>query len=988
MKRVLLVLGILFLSFSRMIGATDIGDVSKVTSIMIVYNDTYTGAAITSSFFLTGVDTPIVLNEGTDYTVQYLLNGNTVNGFKDAGTYTIVISGIGSYTGQITISHLISPAIISDVAVSGLAANYPYTGSQITPTFDINLNGISILPSEYSISFGDNKDVATGGSIVLNPTNTNFVGSKTINFSITPIDISSATTVTTLNPTSYSYTGSAITPTIESVTVNGNTLTSSDYTVNAPSPGTNTAVGNASVTITGTGNYTGSATQPFTITATDLTPAVVTLNPDTYTYTGSLIIPIIESVVLNGTTLVLNTDYIINTPPNDGENIDVGPAKISVTGIGSYSGFAEQYFTIIPVTLTQDMFTAIATKTYTGSAITLVNTDIATSYNSKALTLGTDFTISGYIDNIEAGTASVTFNGAGNFTGQVNMNFEIDPEPLIANMFSVTDKAFTGSAVELVGADITANDGVQALTLGTDFDIQSYANNINAGTASVVFLGKGDYKGTVPVSFNITAQPLSADMFTIADKGYTGSAVELIASDITASFNSIPLTLGTDFTLGTYTNNINQGIASVVITGKGNYSGSITANFNISSLALTANMFTITNKVFTGSAVDLTSSDITANNGGTPLVFGTDYTLGAYTNNTSTGTATVTINGAGNYSGSVTINFSIVSNILTADLFTSIADKSYTGAAVTLTAQDIVTSLVLGTDYTISFYNNNINAGIASVVFNGIGDYSGTTEPIPFTINPSHLTQGMIHISNEFYTGQLILPQPLVVVDKAVLLNTNYTVTYPDGLSGDNYIEAGTYHVRVEAVPNGNLTGFAIVTFDILPVPKVHHTITIPVVAGVTTDPVAGTYNVTDGDYFSFYLSIDSLESSLRAGIEPTEDIIVKANGVEMNPIYKGNNRYLMTVTNIKEDIIIEIILKDSNPTGNNIVESDQVKVFSSDRMLHIESGEAATINVYNVTGQLEYKGSVDNNSVTTVPLSQGIYLVRVNNKTFKVIVK
>lgn len=991
MKKKLLVLATFILTIGQIWGQTDIGNTTDFTSLVLVEN-VYTGEPINAVISLTEKATNTSLVRGTDYVVTYTLNGNPVTTIQNAGNYAITLAGIGSYTGQRVLNATINQAGLSNVVVSGVNTSYFYTGSQITPAVSVTLNGVSISANEYTIAYGENLNVSTGGTITLSPVaNGNFTGTNLTGFTIVPVDISTATTAISLNPTSYTYTGSVIVPSIQAVTVNGTTITTADYTVNDAPAGTNTNVGNATLTVTGKGNYKGSASQSFTITAADISTAAITLAPTSYEYTGTPITPTISSVVVGGRSLTANTDYTVNIPA-DGTNTDVGEGTVGISGINNYTNTASQTFTITRKTLTEDMFISIATKTYTGSAITLEAADISTSYNSKSLVLDTDYSISGYQNNTEAGEASVTFTGKGNFTGDVTVNFEIHEEPLTADMFTIADKTFTGSAIQLMAADITAKDAQQTtLVLDTDFEIVSYANNTDAGTATVTFQGKGDYSGTVPVSFTINPVSLSATMFTISNKTYTGSAVELIASDITATFNSNPLVLGTDFTLGTYTNNTASGTATVTISGKGNYVGDVIASFTIGGTPLSAAMFTIANKTYTGSAIQLADVDITANNNGTAMTLGTDYTIGSYTDNVNAGTATVIINGAGNYSGNATVNFTIAPATLTAEMFTTIAGKSYTGAVVSLTSGDITASfnsksLVLGTDYTIGFYNNNINAGTATVVFNGTGNFTGSTSPVNFTINPVPLTAGMITIPKQYYTGQTQKPLPTVKLGNIILLSSNYTVSYPDTENGA-YVQPGNYNVKVDAVSNGNLTGSATIKFEIIEAPEVYHKVTIPAVEGVTTDPPAGTYDVTEGNYFTFYLTIDPVTDGLRAGIEPTEDLIVKVNGTEMYPYDLGDGRYRMTIEDIEEDIVVEIILKGEPPVSNQEVPAESVKVYGSVGTLHIESTEAAMVSVFNMNGQLKYRQKINNTNVT-ISVPRGIYLVKIDNQVFKALVK
>lgn len=85
-------------------------------------------------------------------------------------------------------------------------------------------------------------------------------------------------------------------------------------------------------------------------------------------------------------------------------------------------------------------------------------------------------------------------------------------------------------------------------------------------------------------SSDITINPISAVT-------YNGSAQ---TPAVTVKDGSTTLTSGTDYTVA-YSNNTNAGTATVTVTGKGNYSGTKTANFTINKAALTitANSYTI-----------------------------------------------------------------------------------------------------------------------------------------------------------------------------------------------------------------------------------------------------------------------------------------------------------------------------------------------------------------------------------------------------------
>lgn len=982
MKNILLILTAFIMSINSLSAAIDI----NTTKELIATRAYYSGQTIEPNILL--LDSNIPLTKGTDYTQEIKQNGVTVTSLKEAGDYQVIFTGINNYEGTKTVSLTVEQALIKLVTVSGVNTSYPYTGSQINPNnISVTLNGVNISPDDYTITYGENTNAASGGTITLTPSaSNNFTGEKVINFAIDPIDISHEATVITLDPTSYPYKGSAITPTIKSVTVNGKTLAASDYTINTPQDGTNTNFGSGSVTISGTGNYTGTASQQFVITKGNLSGATITLDKESYDYLGTPITPAITSVMLDGRTLVADTDYTVN-PITDGTNKNVGDGTISISGINNYEGSASKTFKITPIPLEGNMFIAIASQKYTGNPITLTASDITmTCHNTNVLTLDTDFTITGYKENTFAGTATVTFEGKGNFTGTIEGTFSIEDEPITSNMFTVkADKPFTGNALTLTADDIQGIDNGKTLVLGKDFEIQEYTANTNAGTATVVIKGIGKYSGSVPVTFTIAPTSLTKEMFKIGDKVYTGEEVTLISSDITAAFNSLPLEPGKDYTLSNYTANVNAGTgtASVTITGQGNYKDAVTVNFTITPKPLDAQMFVVAKKAYTGQEIQPAGNDITAMNGEKALAAGTDYTVESYASNTNAGKATITFKGAGNYTGSVPVEFTITPATITADMFTQIASKVYSGKAITLASEDVTSSLKPGTDYTIGYYKDNINAGTASVVFNGTGNYTGTTNPVSFTITPATLTAGMLKVAQRYYSGSLIHPLPTVKLGDVEIPGSAYTVSYPDTQAGA-YIQTGTYNVKVDAIANGNLTGSASTTFRIIEAPTTYFTVTIPKAEGITTNPVAGTYDVTRGDFFTFFITKDAISKS---GMAPCEDVIVKVNGVEMHPVDMGNNRCKMTINDIEEDINIEITLLKDSPVGNMDIASSPVKVYSVNSIIYVETAQAATVDVFAITGQSKFRQKVES-GITSIPAGRGIYVVKVDQEVFKVIVK
>ncbi len=151
----------------------------------------------------------------------------------------------------------------------------------------------------------------------------------------------------------------------------------------------------------------------------------------------------------------------------------------------------------------------ISAVTYNGSAQTPT---ITVKDGTTTLTSGTHYTVA-YSNNINAGTATVTITGQGNYTGTKSANFTINPK----NASNLTINAI--SAVTYNGSAqtpaVTVRDGSTTLTNGTHYTV-AYSNNTNAGTATVTITGMGNYTSTKNANFTINKAPL-----TITAKSYT-----------------------------------------------------------------------------------------------------------------------------------------------------------------------------------------------------------------------------------------------------------------------------------------------------------------------------------------------------------------------------------------------------------------------------------------------------------------------------------
>ena len=141
----------------------------------------------------------------------------------------------------------------------------------------------------------------------------------------------------------------------------------------------------------------------------------------------------------------------------------------------------------------------------------------------------------------------------------------------------------------------SVNVKVNGKTLKKDTDYTvSYSNNTKVGTAKVTITGKGNYTGSVSKTYSIKNNFKKATVLGISTKAFTGKN---ITHSITVKYNGKTLKNGTDYTVS-YSNNKNIGTATVKITGKGSYTGTITKTFKINPAKQEIQKLTAKSKAF------------------------------------------------------------------------------------------------------------------------------------------------------------------------------------------------------------------------------------------------------------------------------------------------------------------------------------------------------------------------------------------------------
>lgn len=593
-------------------------------------------------------------------------------------------------------------------------------------------------------------------------------------------DAAAVTNCTVSGLTAKTYTGKAQTQSITVKYRNKTLKNGKDYTVSYQN---NINAGTAYVIIKGKGSYSGTVKRSFTIK-----PAIIYKQCTFYKiasqyYTGSQIKPVPK--IKNGTTTLKNgTDFTLTYQ----NNVNKGTAKVYIKGKGNYSGSCSLTFSITARPVSTLKIT-VPSVTYNGKA---QKPAVTVKYNNYKFKNGTDYTLS-YKNNTKIGTATVTVKGKGKLSGTKSVTFKINAKP-IKNAVITYNNSLTYNGSTLSPA-VTVKYGNATLKKNTDYTV-AYSNNVNAGTGTITITGKGIYGGSVKKTFTIKKLGISASAVSgTGNKVYTGSSIKPVPA---VKVGGRTLKNGTDFTVS-YKNNTEPGTATLKVTGKGNYSGSVSKTFKITARAINDVEVTVPDTVFTGEQV---RPDVVVSYGSYQFINNSDYTL-SFKDNVNIGTASVVVTGKNHLSGSRTVTFPIEkADISSTEI--AVKNATFTGSAVKSGVDVRLGNVTLkeSTHYTLS-YKNNVNAGTAQVTISGKGSLEGAVTK-DFTIAKADISKASISASGTY------APDGVKITINAkfgnyTLKNSDYSFTAPTA--------AGEQTLTISG--NGNFSGKATVKCNV-----------------------------------------------------------------------------------------------------------------------------------------------------------------------------
>ena len=373
-------------------------------------------------------------------------------------------------------------------------------------------------------------------------------------------------------------------------------------------------------TLGGEGNLVGSGTVAQTITNNHQKDSAVSVtvspSPATYGSKVSITATISKAATISRSATISKAanaitraaenqvEFFVGTDSNKKSlgtaNVSGDTATLSDVEISQEKGFAVGENTITAeyggsmglkpqtgstrLTVQRDLKDAIVTVNgeyfYTNSPII---PEVSVTWNGTQLTENTDYTVN-CTDNTNAGKATVTVSGKGNYTGTKTGSFTIAPAQLNDATVKVNGTyTYTGQAQTPASNDVVVTLGGK--TVPSNQYTISASDNMNAGqaTATVTAKAGGNYTGSASGKFTIALASLNDAKVEVSGGPFTYDGTSKNPT-VAVTLDSKTLSASTDYTLSYSNSNggdgnlTNAGTVTVTATGTGNYTGTATAS--------------------------------------------------------------------------------------------------------------------------------------------------------------------------------------------------------------------------------------------------------------------------------------------------------------------------------------------------------------------------------------------------------------------------
>ena len=398
------------------------GDPAPTEGYTVTFNGLLTGDVLADTDYTVGT----AYKQGDPvgkYAFTCVLNSETVKNYK-----------LDTVNGELVVNK--KELTDGDVTVTVLGETLVYDGSEKKPAVEVKYGETTLAAADYTVSYSNNVNagVNTASVTVTSNDNSSYKFTATKNFTIAQAPISGAMIA---NIPSVTYDTKAHTPEV-TVMFNGSKLTDADYTVSYSEDCIN--AGTVTVTVTGKGNFTGTASKTFTINKAGLT-----LNPCTIS------------------ELCTETDLKTRTLPSDfflaGETETGFSIKLTAVEGG------DDIFAVAPAVVEGENKITFRLKNEVGAAtFTVTVTPVSGNYNggSYALTISTH-------DRTDV-SGSISFpDGSAVYTG-TGIKYENATISGYSGTlrYGYTPNASTGASLDASGLPLTVGTYTVAVTFNSD----------------------------------------------------------------------------------------------------------------------------------------------------------------------------------------------------------------------------------------------------------------------------------------------------------------------------------------------------------------------------------------------------------------------------------------------------------------------------------------------------------------------------------------
>ena len=734
---------------------------------------------------------------GTDYTLSY--NGDTTN----IGTVTVTITGIGNYTGSHDVTYQITkrtvkltsgsdsktydgtPLVKHDVTVSedgfadGEGATYSYTGTQTDAGSSENTFTYALkegtLASNYEITTANGTLTVEAVKTEVKVEITGHTDTVTYDGQVHSVSGYDVTKISNnlYSDTAISFTGTAVV---------SRTVAGTSYMGLTAAQFSNTSANFTNVTFVVHDGWL--KIDPKSIipdgpdTPDEKKTGIEVTKPADSKYDGNVHEnkPVVKDTK-TGATLVEGTDYTLSYK---GDTTNASTVKVTITGVGNYTGShnVEYQITKRNVTLTS----ATASKVYDKTPLT--NSNITIVGDGFAKLEGASYNVTGSQTNVGDSDNEFTYK-LNDDTKASNYNIEVK----FGKLYITTQDGQV--IVVITGHKKTYDyDGTEKTVSGYDVSItegSTYAET------DFTFNGNAEVKATVA---NTYPMGLKASDFTNNNTNY---------SSVTFVVNDGLLVIKPKSIIPDGPNTPDEKKTGIEVTNPED---------SIYDGLPHVNPLTVTDTK--------TKTDLEENK---------DYTLTYSSDVINVGTVDVTVNGIGNYAGEFKKSYKITPREYT--VTTESAKKVYDGTA--LTAGGKIEGIVDGEVVVVHTTGSQTEVGSTPNTYklewkkassknyklkeDSIGTLTVTEQTIdpgkdPDNPNPNYSGVTINNPSNSVYDGKEHKWSP-VVTDKegnALVEGTDYEVAYS---TSDFRNVTGTITVTITGI--GNYTGTVTRTYEITP---------------------------------------------------------------------------------------------------------------------------------------------------------------------------